>query len=140
MPTAQVATMRCHLGQVLSQIKSHFASELKIPEEVILIMHDGKFPAVCVSPRMNWFFSEISFRHTKLSIAGKITQDDSTLGDLGVEPNGTVQLEIQSADPINQPIRPVQKRTEYHMPDVITVKVQKGTFHKNFVCQLLTPI
>ena len=52
--------------------------------------------------------------------------DETTLGDLGVGPNGTVQLEIQSADPVNQPIKPVQKRTEYHMPDVITVRVQTG--------------
>ncbi len=52
--------------------------------------------------------------------------NDMTLGDLGVGPNGTVQLEIQSSDPVNHPIKPVQKRQEYHMPDVITVRVQTG--------------
>ncbi len=45
MPSGQVATMRCHLGQVLGQVKGHFAVELKIPEEVILIMYDGKCSA-----------------------------------------------------------------------------------------------
>ena len=59
--------------------------------------------------------------------------DETTLGDLGVGSNGTVQLEIQSADPVNQPIKPVQKRTEYHMPDVITVRVQTGWSNSTIV-------
>ncbi len=61
-------------------------------------------------------------------ITGKPVADDMTLVDLGVGPNGTVQLDIQSADPINQPIKPFKPRQEYHMPDVITVRVSNGMF------------
>ena len=52
--------------------------------------------------------------------------DSTTLADLGVGPNGTVQLELQSADPINNPLKPYRPRQEYHMPDVITVRVVTG--------------
>lgn len=58
--------------------------------------------------------------------AGKGISEKSTLADLGVGPNGTVQLEMQSADPVNTPIKSYRPRQEYHMPDVITVRVQGG--------------
>lgn len=60
--------------------------------------------------------------------------DNTTLADLGVGPNGTVQLEMQSADPVNTPIKTYRPRQEYHMPDVITVRVQTGklTTYTNF--------
>lgn len=53
-------------------------------------------------------------------------EDITTLADLGVGPNGTIQLEMQSADPVNTPIKTYRPRQEYHMPDVITVRVQTG--------------
>ena len=58
--------------------------------------------------------------------AGKGMSDTITLADLGVGPNGTVQLEMQSADPVNTPLKSYRPRQEYHMPDVITVRVQTG--------------
>ncbi|XP_046580375.1 IQ and ubiquitin-like domain-containing protein [Haliotis rubra] len=95
MPSGQVVTLACTLGQTLLQLKEHFSNELKMPVNLIMIMHDGK------------------------GISEK-----STLADLGVGPNGTVQLEMQSADPVNTPIKSYRPRQEYHMPDVITVRVQ----------------
>ena len=58
-------------------------------------------------------------------VGGNIA-DKTTVGDLGVGPNGTIQLEIQSSDPVNQPIRSFKPRQEYTMPDVITVRVPTG--------------
>ena len=52
--------------------------------------------------------------------------DNLTLADLGVGPNGTVQLELQSTDPVNTPIKTYRPKQEYHMPDVITVRIQGG--------------
>ncbi|XP_067684534.1 IQ motif and ubiquitin-like domain-containing protein [Haliotis asinina] len=95
MPSGQVVTLACTLGQTLLQLKEHFSNELKMPVNLIMIMHDGKG-----------------------------ISDKSTLADLGVGPNGTVQLEMQSADPVNTPIKSYRPRQEYHMPDVITVRVQ----------------
>ena len=67
---------------------------------------------------------------------GKNMDDSITLVDLGVGPNGTVQLEMQSADPVNTPLRNFRPRQEYHMPDVITVRVQGGwcAFFTFFYC------
>lgn len=95
MPSGQVVTLACTLGQTLSQLKDHFAQELKLPVNIILVMFEGKG-----------------------------IDDNTTLADLGVGPNGTIQLEMQSADPVNTPIKTYRPRQEYHMPDVITVRVQ----------------
>ncbi|XP_061175886.1 IQ and ubiquitin-like domain-containing protein [Saccostrea echinata] len=95
MPSGQVVTLACTLGQTLHQLKDHFSQELKMPVQLILLMFDGK-----------------------------AVEDTTTLADLGVGPNGTVQLEMQSADPVNTPIKTYRPRQEYHMPDVITVRVQ----------------
>jgi hypothetical protein len=57
-------------------------------------------------------------------ITGKQANDNLTLADLGVGPNGTVQLELQSTDPVNTPIKTYRPKQEYHMPDVITVRIQ----------------
>lgn len=95
MPSGQVVTQACTLGQTLEQLKQHFSSELKMPVNLIMLMFDGK-----------------------------TMTDATTLADLGVGPNGTIQLELQSADPVNTPIKAYRPRQEYHMPDVITVRVQ----------------
>lgn len=62
--------------------------------------------------------------------------DNTTLADLGVGPNGTIQLELQSADPVNTPIKAYRPRQEYHMPDVITVRVQAGLYTPVIVLNL----
>ncbi|XP_034306877.2 IQ motif and ubiquitin-like domain-containing protein isoform X1 [Magallana gigas] len=95
MPSGQVVTLACTLGQTLQQLKDHFSQELKMPGNLILMMFDGKS-----------------------------VDENTTLADLGVGPNGTIQLEMQSADPVNTPIKTYRPRQEYHMPDVITVRVQ----------------
>ena len=51
-----------------------------------------------------------------------------TLGDLGVVPNGTIQLQLQSVEPANHPLQLIRPRQEYHMPDVITVRIHIGLF------------
>ncbi|XP_059171767.1 IQ and ubiquitin-like domain-containing protein [Physella acuta] len=94
MPSGQVVTLACTLGKTLEELKSHFAYELKMPSSLIMLLFDGKDLSSTV-----------------------------TLAELGVGPNGTVQLEIQSADPLNAPLKPYRPHQEYHMPDVITVRV-----------------
>lgn len=42
LPTAQVATMKCALNQSLAELKEHFAVELKIPANVILLLYEGE--------------------------------------------------------------------------------------------------
>ena len=61
-----------------------------------------------------------------VSPSGSSIKDDMSLVDLGVGPNGAVQLEISSADPVSAPIKPPKPKPEYVMPDVITVRVERG--------------
>ena len=42
LPSGQVATLRCHLGQKLVDLKQHFANELKMSMDSLLFMFDGK--------------------------------------------------------------------------------------------------
>lgn len=65
------------------------------------------------------------FSNISIFSIGKPVGDDQTLIDLGVQPHGTVQLEMTSADPDTHPLRPV-KPQQYNMADVITVRVQTG--------------
>jgi len=62
----------------------------------------------------------------RVSFVGKKIPDDSTLVDLGVHPNGTIQIQLHSNDPINHPIQAFGPQQEYHMPDVITVRISTG--------------
>ena len=58
-----------------------------------------------------------------------------TLMDLGVQPNGTTQLELSSTDPLNHPVRPAKPQQDYNMPDVITVRVQQGMMSSLSECR-----
>ena len=42
MPSGQVATLRCHLGQTLHELRDHFSNELKMPENVLVLLFDGE--------------------------------------------------------------------------------------------------
>ena len=47
MPSGQVVTLACTLGQSLEQLKQHFSTELKMPANVIMLMFDGKLRVHC---------------------------------------------------------------------------------------------
>ncbi|XP_077981682.1 IQ motif and ubiquitin-like domain-containing protein [Glandiceps talaboti] len=96
MPSGQVTTLACALGQTIGDLKRHFSVELKMPGSMLVLMYDGK-----------------------------AMSDETTLADLGVVPNATVQLEMTSADPVNTPLKPMKPKPEYVMPDVITVRVRR---------------
>ncbi|XP_078595127.1 IQ motif and ubiquitin-like domain-containing protein [Branchiostoma floridae x Branchiostoma japonicum] len=94
MPSGHVTTLACALSQTMLQLKDHFSVELRMPAELILI-----------------------------TLNGKKIPDSTTLGELGVGPNATIQLEISSADPVNTPIKSIRPKPEYVMPDILTVRV-----------------
>ncbi|KAI1888435.1 hypothetical protein AGOR_G00185110 [Albula goreensis] len=98
LPEGHVMTVAFAIGLTTGDLKNHFANELKVPSEIMQVTHDGS-----------------------------AVMDSDTLVDLGVQPHGTIQLEMSSIDPENHPIRPIILQTEYNMPDVITVRVQTDT-------------
>uniref|UniRef100_W5NFY4 IQ motif and ubiquitin domain containing n=1 Tax=Lepisosteus oculatus TaxID=7918 RepID=W5NFY4_LEPOC len=102
LPDGHMMTMAFAIGLTAGDLKEHFATELKMPTSAL----------------------QVSFN-------GKAVEDSKTLIDLGVQPHGTIQLEMSSSDPENYPIKPLKPQQEYNMPDVITVGVQKeeDTYH-----------
>ena len=63
-----------------------------------------------------------------LFIEGKMVEDHTVLSDLGVQSGQTVQVEIQSADPINRPFHYKQVSPAYKLPDKVNVKVEVGKY------------
>lgn len=41
MPSGQVITLRCQLGQTLDELRQYFAADLRMPIDVILFILDG---------------------------------------------------------------------------------------------------
>ncbi|XP_062404102.1 IQ and ubiquitin-like domain-containing protein isoform X2 [Sardina pilchardus] len=106
MPEGHMMTIAFTIGVTTRELKDHFANELKVPSEVI-----------------------------QLSLDGKVVGNDQTLIDLGVQPHGTIQLEMTSSDPERHPIRPV-KLQQYNMSDVITVRVQTADTYQDVVVEI----
>ncbi|KAL6474354.1 hypothetical protein MHYP_G00179150 [Metynnis hypsauchen] len=96
MPEGHMMTMAFTIGLTTQDLKIHFASELRVPSDII-----------------------------QITLNGQDVDDHQTLMGLGVQPHGTVQFEMSSLDPENYPIKPVKpQHAECSMPDVITVRVQ----------------
>ncbi|XP_071807363.1 IQ motif and ubiquitin-like domain-containing protein [Asterias amurensis] len=107
MPSGQVTTMACALSQTMHQLRAHFATELRMPSDQLVFMYDGSN-----------------------------VKDGLTLHDLGVGPNGAVQMEISSADPVTNPLKSLKPKPSYIMPDVITVKVQRDGVQEDIVVEI----
>lgn len=60
------------------------------------------------------------------SLQGKMVEDHTVLSDLGVQVGQTVEVEIQSSDPVNTPLQYRQSLPMYKLPDKIKVKVEVG--------------
>ena len=61
---------------------------------------------------------------------GKLVEDQTVLSDLyvGVQGGQTVQVEIQSADPVNKPLKNTRVSPTYKLPDKVSVKVEIGRY------------
>ena len=67
---------------------------------------------------------------------GKLVEDQTVLSDLGVQGGQTVQVRIQSADPVNKPLKYTRVSPTYKLPDKVNVKVEIGNL---FYCSILAP-
>ena len=59
---------------------------------------------------------------------GKLVEDQTVLSDLGVQGGQTVQVEIQSADPVNKPLKYTKVSPTYKLPDKVNVKIEIGKY------------
>lgn len=55
-----------------------------------------------------------------------MVEDHTVLSDLGVQSGQTVQVEIQSADPVDRPLHYRQASPAYKLPDKVNVRVEIG--------------
>lgn len=69
---------------------------------------------------------------------GKMVEDHTVLSDLGVQSGQTVQVEIQSADPVNRPLQYRKASPAYKLPDNVKVKVEVGKY-QDLLCTLYLP-
>lgn len=90
-------TVAFAIGLSVQELKHHFASELRVPPEVL-----------------------------RISLDGRVVEDQQSLMELGVRPHGSTRMEMGSIDPNIHLLRPVRPPEHDNMPDVITVRVQKG--------------
>ncbi|KAF3855309.1 hypothetical protein F7725_023364 [Dissostichus mawsoni] len=56
----------------------------------------------------------------------RAVDEQQSLMELGVRPNGSTRMEMSSIDPDSHPLRPLRPPEQDNMPDVITVRVQTG--------------
>nr|XP_042699933.1 IQ and ubiquitin-like domain-containing protein isoform X4 [Chrysemys picta bellii] len=95
VPDIQRITMAFNIDQTVGKLKQCFASQLKVPKDVL----------------------QVGFQ-------GRLIEDSETLMDIGVRPHGTIQIEMFSLDSEQYPIKAIKLQQDYNMPDVITVRVQ----------------
>ncbi|KAK3736399.1 hypothetical protein QZH41_017899 [Actinostola sp. cb2023] len=98
MPEGEVLTTTCHNKQSISELRNHLSSELGQSSTIILMMHDDKLLA-----------------------------DAGFLSDMDIQPGQSLQIELQSSDPVNHPLKlkpapPPQAK----LPAFITVKTERN--------------
>ncbi|XP_068423568.1 IQ motif and ubiquitin-like domain-containing protein isoform X2 [Clinocottus analis] len=97
VPGGHVMTVAFAIGLSIQELKRHLAAELRVPAEVLQISLDG------------W-----------------VVEEQRSLMELGVRPQGSTRMEMSSNDPDTHPLRPLRPPEQDNMPDVITVRVQTG--------------
>lgn len=106
IPDGQVQQMTCSLKQSFLELRNHFASELSQPAEVILLLFNGN-----------------------------LVEDHKVLSDLGITAGQTVEVEIQSSDPMNKPLHFQQNTHIRKLPGKVNVKVERdGKEVETVVC------
>ncbi|XP_018560559.1 LOW QUALITY PROTEIN: IQ and ubiquitin-like domain-containing protein [Lates calcarifer] len=97
VPEGHVMTVAFAIGLSVQELKSHLASELRVPVEVL-----------------------------QVSLDSRVVEERQSLMELGVRPHGSIRMEMSSTDPTTHPLRPLRPPEHDNMPDVITVRVPTG--------------
>uniref|UniRef100_A0AAQ4RE81 IQ motif and ubiquitin domain containing n=1 Tax=Gasterosteus aculeatus aculeatus TaxID=481459 RepID=A0AAQ4RE81_GASAC len=95
VPGGHVMTVAFAIGLRVQELKLQLAAELRVPAEVL-----------------------------QISLDGKVVEEQWSLMELGVQPQGSTRMEMSSTDPTAHPLRPLCPPERDNVPDVITVRVQ----------------
>ena len=63
-----------------------------------------------------------------MKLIGNLVEDHKVLSDLGITAGQTVEVEIQSSDPMNKPLHFQQKPHTRKLPGKVKVKVECGKY------------
>lgn len=63
-----------------------------------------------------------------IKLIGNLVEDHKVLSDLGITAGQTVEVEIQSSDPMNKPLHFQQKPHIRKLPGKVNVKVERGNY------------
>ena len=64
-----------------------------------------------------------------IKLIGNLVEDHKVLSDLGITAGQTVEVEIQSSDPMNKPLHFQQKpHIICKLPEKVNVKVERGNY------------
>ncbi|XP_075884917.1 IQ motif and ubiquitin-like domain-containing protein isoform X2 [Nelusetta ayraudi] len=97
LPGGHVITMAFPVRLSVRDLKALLAPELQVPVEVL-----------------------------RVSVDGGLLEEQLSLLELGVWPQGSTQMEVSSADPAAHPLRPRRPAEGSGAADVLTVRVQTG--------------
>ncbi|XP_056291668.1 IQ and ubiquitin-like domain-containing protein [Pseudoliparis swirei] len=103
VPGGHVMTVAFAIGLSIQELIRHLAAEVRVPAEVL-----------------------------QISLDGRVVEEQWSLMELGVRPQGSTRMEMSSTDPATHPLRPLRPPEQDNMPDVITVRVQtdEGVFQE----------
>lgn len=96
MVSGEVLTQAYNIYSTVQEVKDKLANMFKVPSDII-----------------------------QLSISGQIINGSATLVSLGVEPLGSIEINLQTLD-IRYPLYLEYVQKDYPIPDVITVKIDIG--------------
>ncbi|CAF1071317.1 unnamed protein product [Brachionus calyciflorus] len=95
LPTNQIVTFAFPINILIKELKLRISSELKMEPN-----------------------------HLKLTLQENLLDDDSRrLHEYGVEPNGILQIKVESIDQATNPLKPYEPKEKLQSPDVITVHI-----------------
>lgn len=127
LPGGHVITMAFPVRLSVRDLKALLAPELQVPAEVLRVSVEGTtphFPSLSLSP------PPLPATHPLLSrclfSSGGLLEEQLTLLELGVWPQGSTQMEVSSCDPTAHPLCPRRPAEGSGAADVLTVRVQTG--------------
>lgn len=121
-------TMAFPVRLSIRDLRALVAPELQVPTEVLRVSMEGTR-----SHFLSRLSASLSHPHFCLPLtssclfpSGVLLEEQLTLLELGVGPQGSTQMEVTSSDPTDHPLRPRRPAEGSSAADVLTVRVRTG--------------
>lgn len=120
-------TMAFPVRLSVRDLKALLAPELQVPTEVLRVSVEGTTSHfLSLSPPPLFSSPPTPLLSRCLFSSGALLEEQLTLLELGVWPQGSTQMEVSSSNPTAHPLRPRRPAESSSAADVLTVRVQTG--------------